>query len=158
MRKEIDMIVAEKLMRHTKAQLVDMLMSNADNQVIFPSDLVEVLGDRLDPFRFAKQEHFLVATLNGAHRVIHLHEISKGLVNHTLVHPREVYRKALEDNAVAVILAHNHPSGILKPSRDDLHVNERLKKAGELMGITVLDHIIFGPNLGFYSFLESGEF
>jgi DNA repair protein RadC len=152
------MIVAEQLMKYTKKQLAQMLVSAKQDMVIFPSDMLRVLDEQLAPYKFAEQEHFLVATLNGAHQIINLHDVSKGLVNHTLVHPREVFRPAIADNSVAVIVAHNHPSGNLFPSNDDKNVTKRLKEVGRLLGIEVLDHIVFGPNPGFHSFLEEGEF
>ena len=114
-----------------------------------PSDILPVL----DEWAHEEQEHFIVATLNGAHEVICAHCITKGLVNRTIVHPREVFRPALLDNACAVILAHNHPSGQWEPSGEDIELTKRLKQGGDLMGIPVLDHIIVTKN-GFYSFLE----
>jgi DNA repair protein RadC len=98
-----------------------------------------------------RQEHFLLATLNGAHRVIGVHVISIGSVNKTAIAPREVFYPAIVDNAVAVIVAHNHPSGELLPSPEDDGVTERMAAAGELMGIRVLDHIIVAGD-GYYSY------
>lgn len=103
-----------------------------------------------------KVEHFLIITLNGAHEVIKLHEITKGLVNRTLIHPREVFRPAIKDNATAIICAHNHPSGNTEPSPEDREITTMLKKAGQLLGITVLDHMIIS-NRGFFSFQENGD-
>jgi DNA repair protein RadC len=104
-----------------------------------------------------RQEHFLVATLDGAHAVIRLRIVSIGLANRTLVHPREVFQVAIQDNATSVIVAHNHPSGQVAPSDDDREVTKRLKSAGEILGIPVLDHIVFGRS-GFFSFAEAGQF
>lgn len=91
-----------------------------------------------------KQEHFLVLTLDGAHQPIAIHEVTKGLTNRTIVHPREVFRVALLDSAVAIIIAHNHPSGQLDPSSEDKELTMRLKDAAEVMGIALLDHIVVG--------------
>ena len=99
-------------------------------------DLVRHYGDRV-------QEHFLVVMLNGAHELMGVNLVTIGLVNRTLVHPREVFSDPIRMRATAIILAHNHPSGNLDPSPDDLEVTLRLKKAGLLLGIEVLDHIIF---------------
>lgn len=111
--------------------------------------LVRHYGDR-------KQEHFLCISLNGANEVITTRVVSVGLVNKTQVHPREVFADPITDRASAVILAHNHPSGSLSPSKEDLQITEQLKEAGETLGIAVLDHIIFNQK-GHYSFLEQGK-
>lgn len=100
-----------------------------------------------------KQEHFLCVSLNGAHEVIASRVVSVGLVNKTQVHPREVFADPITDRASAVVLIHNHPSGDLTPSREDLQLTRQLQEAGETLGIDVLDHIIFNPK-GHYSFLE----
>ncbi len=89
------------------------------------------------------QEVFLCATLNGAQELLRLRVITIGLVNRTLVHPREVFAPALGDRSAGIIVAHNHPSGQLQPSREDLEVTTRLKQAGDLLGIPLLDHLIF---------------
>ena len=80
--------------------------------------------------------------------------VSVGLVNRTMVHPREVFAGPLTDRAAAVILAHNHPSGSLDPSAEDNEITRRLVEAGQTLGIPVLDHVIFGST-GYYSYLEN---
>jgi DNA repair protein RadC len=102
-----------------------------------------------------KQEYFLCISLNGANEVITHRVVSIGLVNQTQVHPREVFADPITDRASAVILAHNHPSGDITPSEADRKITRQLRKAGETLGISVLDHIIFGRK-GHYSFLENG--
>lgn len=102
-----------------------------------------------------KQEHFLCVSLNGAHEIIATRVVSIGLVNKTHVHPREVFADPITDRASAVVLAHNHPSSDLTPSKEDILLTRQLKDAGETLGITVLDHIIFSQK-GHYSFLENG--
>ncbi len=119
-----------------------------------PSDIFNVV--RHYAYDNPHQEHFIVVTLDGSHSIIRPRLVSTGLVNRTLAHPREVFAPALEDRAAAVIVAHNHPSGHLEPSTGDLEVTARLRKAGELMGIPVLDHIIFSQD-SFRSLAESGE-
>ena len=99
---------------------------------------------QLLPYTVRKQESFLVITLDGSFQTINVHEVTKGIVNKTLVHPREVFVTAIEDRAVAIIIAHNHPSGNTEPSEDDLDVTRRLIDAGTILGISVLDHIIVG--------------
>jgi len=102
------------------------------------------------------QEHFLVVLLDGAHKIKYVKVVSIGLVNRTLVHPREVFAVCIEHRATACIIAHNHPSGNLEPSADDLEVTMRLRKAGLLLGIEVLDHLIFSDS-GYHSMAECGE-
>ena len=121
-------------------------------KISFPADvlfLIRYIADR-------KQEHFLCISLNGAHEVIATRTISVGLVNRTQVHPREVFADPIMDRASSIIVAHNHPTGTLSPSEEDIALTRRLKDAGVVMGITLLDHIIFNHK-GYYSFLEDGK-
>ena len=101
------------------------------------------------------QEHFVSISLNGAHEVIATRVITIGLVNSSQIHPREVFSELITDRASAVIVAHNHPSGNLAPSDQDRDVTKRLKTSGELLGIHLLDHVIFSTH-GFVSFKEEG--
>ena len=102
------------------------------------------------------RERFLTLLLDGRHKAIGLEEVSVGTATASLVHPREVFKGIILANAAAFILVHNHPSGDPTPSREDREVTERLKKASELLGIRLLDHIVFGRE-GFHSFAEAGE-
>lgn len=117
-----------------------------------PADAVPLLWHYAD----RRQEHFIVIALNGAHEVDTVRIVSVGLVNRTLVHPREVFSDAVKDRAAAIIVAHNHPSGNVQPSGEDRAVTETLVEAGNILGIQVLDHIIFSPS-GHYSFREHDE-
>ena len=101
------------------------------------------------------QEQMIIVELNGAHNVIGTYVASVGLLNRTLVHPREVFAKAIADRCCAIALAHNHPSGKVEPSDDDRDVTDRLRKCGDILGIRILDHIVFSEK-SFYSFLEHG--
>ncbi|MEX2445633.1 MAG: JAB domain-containing protein [Alkalispirochaeta sp.] len=103
-----------------------------------------------------RKEHFLVLTLDGAHVIHAIRIVSIGIVNRSIVHPREVFIEAIKDNAAAVVVAHNHPSGAFEPSVEDREVTRRLRDAGEILGIPVLDHLVFSWK-GFYSFLEHNE-
>lgn len=118
----------------------------------FPAEVLPVIQHYAD----RKQEHFLCVSLNGAHEVIACRVVSIGLVNRTVVHPREVFADAITDRAAAVVVAHNHPSGNVVPSPDDRDVTARLRTAGNTLGVQVLDHIVFSTT-GYYSFLEHGE-
>ena len=81
--------------------------------------------------------------------------ITIGILNQSLVHPREVYAYAVEKRCASIIVAHNHPSGILKPSNEDINITNRLKESAKILGIELLDHLIFTKE-GFYSFQEEG--
>ena len=89
-----------------------------------------------------RQEEFHIVTLNTKNHVVNTHLITRGTLDASLVHPREVFRAAIRDSASSVILVHNHPSGDPTPSREDHAVTTRLESAGELLGIDVLDHIV----------------
>lgn len=90
------------------------------------------------------QEVFGVLILNIKNKIVAVHEISRGTLNGSMVHPREVFKPAVLHNAAAIICFHNHPSGDPEPSRDDIETTKRLVEAGKIMGIEVLDHIIVG--------------
>lgn len=124
-----------------------------ENSIQVPEDILKYVKK----YRTKKQEHFLSILLDGAHKVIKIVEISKGLVNKTLVHPREVFRSAIENNACAIIIAHNHPSGSIEFSSEDIEITKRLKEAGNIIGIDILDHILISK-IAFVSLLtQSGE-
>lgn len=118
-----------------------------------PADLLPLIRHYAD----RKQEHFISASINGANEVMNIRVVSIGLVDRTSVHPREVFADALTDRASGVIVAHNHPAGSLEPSVWDVDITKLLKAAGEVVGVALLDHIIFNRT-GYYSFLESGKF
>lgn len=119
---------------------------------IYPPLIRHYAGGRM-------QEHFLSICLNGAHEVLSVNVCSIGLVNRTLVHPREVFGgEAVRQRATAILVAHNHPSGNLEPSMEDKDVTRRLKQAGgDILGIKVLDHLIFSEEGGYLSMLEGGN-
>ncbi len=94
----------------------------------------------------AAQEEFHVVCLDTKHQVLRCHQITVGTLNASLVHPREVFRPAIQDAAAAIILVHNHPSGDPTPSEEDLQVTKNLEQAGQTVGIQVLDHVILGNN------------
>lgn len=118
-------------------------------QILTPSDIYK------ETYHFAndEQEHLIVMALNGAHEIIFINAVTVGLINRTLAHPREIFADALKERATAIILVHNHPSGNLEPSNEDKALTEAMVKAGKLLGIKVLDHLIISRN-GFYSFIE----
>ena len=100
-----------------------------------------------------KKEHFLVLCLDARNNLIKISNISVGSLNASIVHPREVFKEAIDSRAASVILAHNHPGGNLAPSKEDIKITKNLVGAGKIVGIDVLDHIIV-TNFGFCSFKE----
>lgn len=125
----------------------------ADRQVSHPSSAAEILNTYLAG---ADREHFVALLLNTKNRVIGLHTISVGTLSASLVSPREVFKAAIVGNAAAIVLGHNHPSGDPTPSPQDIQVTRTLRKAGELLEIPVLDHIVLGDD-GRYISLKQTE-
>jgi len=107
------------------------------------------------PYATAPKEHFLTIHLNARHVPLLLDVVSVGTLSASLVHPREVFRRAIAENCAALILVHNHPSGDPAPSPDDIEITTRLAKVGELVGIEVLDHVILAQER-YFSFREAG--
>ena len=114
-----------------------------------PSDVARWLTD----IRTSDREQFVCLHLNARHQVNALEVVSIGTLNASLVHPREVFKGAILNNAAGVILAHNHPSDDPTPSNEDQALTQRMQQAGAIMGIEVLDHVIVGPD----SFLSMKE-
>jgi len=106
-------------------------------------EVFDLLSERLSN---EKQETFLILMLNSKHYVIGIEEISKGILDSAIVHPREIFKHAIKNSASKIVLAHNHPSGDPQPSEEDKTITQRLIEAGELLGIPVLDHVIIGKD------------
>ena len=117
-----------------------------------PADLLPHIRHYAD----RKQEHFLCASINGANEILNIRVVTIGLIDQTPVHPREVFAEAVSDRASAIIVAHNHPAGSLQPSMADIDITRQIKDAGLMLGIELLDHIIFNRQ-NYYSFLEEGK-
>jgi DNA repair protein RadC len=96
--------------------------------------------------KYETKEHFLALHLDSKNRILCLDKVSSGSLNASIVHPREVFKTALLSSAAAILFVHNHPSGNPEPSREDLELTTRLKQAGDLLGLRVLDHIIIGED------------
>ena len=118
-----------------------------------PEDAAEILIEYL---KGADREHLVGLYLNSANKPIAMHTISIGILNSSLVHPREVFKMAIMVNADSVIVAHNHPSGNLEPSREDIAVTKQLKDAGKILDIELRDHLIVSDGYGYLSFKERG--
>ena len=110
--------------------------------------------EELKNYKDKKQEYFVAVYLDGANHICDIKVITIGILNKSLVHPREVFAFAIQNRCASVIVAHNHPSGILEPSDSDIEVTKRLKQSGEILGIELLDHIIISKN-GYFSFNEN---
>jgi DNA repair protein RadC len=124
---------------------------NALRHITTPQDVLPMVDD----LRGHRQEHFACIWLNGAGELLGKRVITVGLVNHSLVHPREVFAEAITDRAASIICVHNHPSGSLEPSSQDIAITRQLRDAGTTLGIPVLDHIIVTKN-GYCSLKEKG--
>jgi len=110
----------------------------------------------IQQIRDKRQEYFVCLSLNGANEVIESRVVTVGLLDSNQVHPREVFADPISDRAASVILAHNHPSGTLEASPEDLALTKRLVRAGEILGIKVLDHLIVTRN-GHLSLKQTGN-
>lgn len=105
-----------------------------------PNDIAALLTD----MKTLAQEAFVILTLNTRYKVLDRHLVTLGIVDASLVHPREVFRRAIMDGASAIVLAHNHPSGDPTPSAEDIRITRQLVEAGRILQIEVLDHVIIG--------------
>jgi DNA repair protein RadC len=114
------------------------LLGRSSKAISSPLDLIPQLAF----LKNLPQETMACVCLNGANRVVGIHTLTVGLANQTQIHPREAFTWAIQDKAIAVIFAHNHPSGSLNPSQDDIQATGRLIEAGKILEIPVLDHLI----------------
>jgi DNA repair protein RadC len=136
-------------------ELGKRLATNPTNEryvIRSPKDVADYMMARL---RYENKEYFISILLNTKNQVLASPTISIGSLNASIVHPREIFREAIHYAAASIILIHNHPSGDPNPSKEDLFVTEKLMKAGNLMDIAVLDHVIIGDNK-YISLKESG--
>lgn len=133
-------------------ELTKRALEVEDNNLPVISSSKEAVA-QLQELRTAKKEHFVVLYLNARNQLICKEIISVGTLNANLVHPREVFKPGIDYLAASIIIAHNHPSGGAEPSDNDLTTTNRLKEAGKIMGIEVIDHIILTKN-SFFSLKE----
>lgn len=106
----------------------------------------------MEEMRYLKQEYFKIVLLDTKNQIICDEDITKGSINSSIVHPREVFKYAIKKSASGIIMLHNHPSGDPTPSREDIQVTKRMSEAGDLIGINILDHLIIGD--GYYISLK----
>lgn len=117
-------------------------MNNEDTTGIKIKNPVTVAQKVREKIKDASKEHLYCLSLDARNNLIEIDLISMGTANETLIHPREVFKKAISRSAISIVLAHNHPSGELDPSKDDLQSTEQIATAGKEMGIPLLDHVI----------------
>ncbi|MDR2632842.1 MAG: DNA repair protein RadC [Treponema sp.] len=124
----------------------------AGTRITHPKDIYPLIRHHAD----RRQERFISLSLNGAYEILAVRLVTIGLVNRTIIHPREVFADPLLDRASAVIVAHNHPSGQLTPSQEDDEITFRLKTAAEILGLQFLDHVIFSET-AYLSYRQTGR-
>ena len=120
-----------------------------------PQDLYRLLKPLLEN---QDREHFYAVLLSTKNHVLAVELVSVGSLSASIVHPREVFKPAILQSAAAVVVAHNHPSGVVDPSPEDTEFTKRLQRAGELLGITLLDHLIIANGGDLLSLKERGLF
>ena len=134
-----------------------MIYDHKQEKIARPRDIVPIITavlateDEMD----RDKEHFYAVGLDGRHRIKYVELVTLGLLDQAHVHPREVFRRAIMSACSAIIVAHNHPSEQAEPSREDIEVTQRLKTAGQIIGIEVLDHVVVTTANGHYSFAEN---
>lgn len=122
-------------------------------QIRSPEDVAGLL---MEPMRSLDREQFRVVLLDSKNRVLRAVTVAVGTLNASLVHPREVFKPGIQKSAAALILVHNHPTGIASPSEEDIRLTRRIVQAGRILGIEVLDHVIIGDGT-YESLKETGQ-
>lgn len=148
MKAKRNMFIREAKIKYVGSKLKSETIKDAQHAAKY---IREYIGDQMDV-----QERFVTLYLDGSHQIISIATITTGTVNASMVHPREVYQRAVLLGAVAIIVAHNHPSGSTNPSNEDIFVTKRLKESGEILGIPMLDHVIVTPE-SYYSFTKNAR-
>ncbi len=147
--------VAKAAMLMAAITLADRINSESvfkKNKADSPQSIADMV---MQDMKDLSVEEFRIALLNTKKEVIAIKTVSKGILNSTIVHPREVFKIAIDYSAHSIVLLHNHPSGDSKASNDDINITERLSESGKLLGIEVVDHIIIGDR-EYFSFREQG--
>lgn len=160
---KVEQIVAENHIDETPAYHIELVREEkpaafCGKAVFGPEDIADIFRQ---VFKNKDRELFTMLALDTKHRVIGANVVSQGALDVNIVHPREVFKTAILLNASGIAVCHNHPSGNITPSREDLETTKRLIKAGALLGIPVLDHLIVGwemdGNFRYYSFKEQNN-
>tara|TARA_E500000305_G_scaffold108525_1_gene111109 strand:+ start:1674 stop:2126 length:453 start_codon:yes stop_codon:yes gene_type:complete len=147
----------DTLMFATKDEVIAAAIRNVEEKTAYTSATLNNARDtkELLRLRIGDREIFCVLYLNTQHQLIEVDELFMGTIDGAAVYPREIVRAALEYNAAAIILGHNHPSGVTEPSAADRRITERINQAMQLLDIRVLDHVIVSTSVAF-SFAEGG--
>ncbi|RQN09840.1 DNA repair protein RadC [Clostridium butyricum] len=124
-----------------------------NRRITSPKDAVELIRIVL---KDSDREKLVVCCLNTKNEPTSISIISIGSLNSSIVHPREVFKTAILSNSASIIMAHNHPSGDIKPSKEDINVTERIRESGKIIGIEMIDHMIIGGDDKYMSFKEEG--
>ena len=143
--KRVDIVQVKMVKERSVLYSARRIQSTSD-----ADELVRQFLDELD------REAMIVVALNTKSEPTCLQVISIGSLSASIVHPREVFKVAILSNAYSILLAHNHPSGDTTPSQEDIKLTKRIKNASDIMGVSLLDHLIIGSD-GYYSFKENGE-
>jgi DNA repair protein RadC len=130
-------------------------LNQQDSEVVRIKSPQDVAAWVMEDLRYLQHEQFRILLLNTKNVIIACEEVSRGSLNSSIVHPREVFNRAIKRSAAAIILIHNHPSGDPTPSQEDINITRRLVEVGRLVGIEVLDHLIIGDGV-FTSLKEKG--
>ena len=146
-----ELINKNEALTHANERLRLLLADRVQESAITTSK--EVALRYMEKLSEDKQENFIVVLLDNKHRPIKDVLVSRGTLNQSLAHPREIFAPAIEERAASIIILHNHPSGDTAPSYQDIDITKRLVEVGQIVGITVLDHIIVGGNT-YLSFLD----
>ena len=128
-------------------------MYEVESKISSPRDVADYI-EQVFKLSIQAEEVMVMLVLDAKNKVVGAFEVSRGSLNSSIVHPREVFKRALLLNGASIIVAHNHPSGDTTPSREDVNVTKRLVEGGNILGINVLDHIIIGDNGRYRSFKE----
>lgn len=140
--------LANQLQYQLPTMRLCIVQEKSKSKLLYSIKSPEDAAKWLKPLRLASEEHFISLHLNAKNEVIGLHEVSHGTLSASLVHPREVFKAALLANSFAIIVCHNHPSGsVITASDEDIETTEQLLRAGKLLGVGVVDHLIIGPDI-----------
>ena len=138
-----------------RLELVKESKGTYDTKISVPSDVVGVLNN-VFKLNMQCEEVFVILCMDTKNKIVGAFEVSRGTINSSIVHPREVFKRAMMCNAASIIAGHNHPSGIVTPSEEDKNITKRLVEAGVMLGMPVIDHLIVGED-SYYSFKEDGK-
>lgn len=142
--------IAEIKVKKNRSLTLDLPQTQLTNPAYVVDVLTKYIGD-------CDREHMVVITLDTKNNINCIHTASIGSLNSAICHPREIYKIAIATNAASIILGHNHPSGVTQPSKEDIATTKRIKEAGDILGIEVLDHVIVcEEKTRYYSFKENG--